>query len=390
MIPFETVEKQTNNRTGTQIRKIALVHKHMKAGGVEALIVRMSRWLAENGYQVSVYLYSGGGPLLKHLKQIVGLKVIVRDNGKEPPVDLVVLKQLVSSDPYDLAYSFNPSGLLLSYAVPAQLRLSGVYQPEMYKLERNKKIIRALKAIDKEFHQKLVFMNPTVRRYTARALGAEMPEHFMPPPIEQGAGGKQFGSPHSRRIVSVGAIQSFTTHYAQVIELMEELIQIDPKFTYHIYGEGPDEARLQKSIAASEARNHIFLHSMLRSGAIDEVLQDSFCFIGSGAVMIQACGAGVPGITSRANDAEALSEGYFHELPPYEVGESYWESSEVYEIGELVKNLLVSENAYRKVAERCKNKARSFEIDAVMKDFMALAEEKVPQEKKTRRNFSVH
>lgn len=106
--------------------------------------------------------------------------------------------------------------------------------------------------------------------------------------------------------------------------------------------------------------------------------------------MIQACGAGVPGITSRANDAEALSEGYFHELPPYEVGESYWESSEVYEIGELVKNLLVSENAYRKVAERCKNKARSFEIDAVMKDFMALAEEKVPQEKKTRRNFSVH
>ncbi|WP_434399837.1 glycosyltransferase [Planococcus sp. 11815] len=377
MIPFETVEKQGKNRTDGQIRKIALVHKHMKAGGVEALIVRMSRWLAENGYDVSVYLYSSGGPLLKHLQQINKLKVIVRDNGKEPTLDLSVLNQLVRSDKYDLVYSFSPSGMLLSYAVPAQLRLSGVYQPEMYKLERNKKIIRALKAIDKEFHHKLVFMNPTVRRYTARALGSEVPEQFMPPPVEQGAKDQQLGSPHSRRIVSVGAIQQFTTHYAQVIELMEELIQIDPEFTYHIYGEGPDEARLRKSIAESEARDHIFLHSMPRSGMVEEVLLDCFCFIGSGAVMIQACGSGVPGITSRANDAEALSEGYFHELPPYEVGESYWEAPEMYEIGELVKNLLVSENVYRKVAERCKHKARKFEIDAVMTEFIELANGKL-------------
>lgn len=382
MIPFETVEKQGKNRTDGQIRKIALVHKHMKAGGVEALIVRMSRWLAENGYDVSVYLYSSGGPLLKHLQQINKLKVIVRDNSKEPTLDLSVLNQLVRSDKYDLVYSFSPSGMLLSYAVPAQLRLSGVYQPEMYKLERNKKIIRALKAIDKKFHHKLVFMNPTVRRYTARALGTEVPEQFMPPPVEQGAKDQQLGSPHSRRIVSVGAIQQFTTHYAQVIELMEELIQIDPEFTYHIYGEGPDEARLRKSIAESEARDHIFLHSMPRSGAIEEVLQDCFCFIGSGAVMIQACGSGVPGITSRANDAEALSEGYFHELPPYEVGESYWEAPETYKIGELVKNLLVSENVYRKVAERCKHKARKFEIDTVMTEFIELANGKLTREEK--------
>ncbi|ALS76400.1 hypothetical protein AUC31_14865 [Planococcus rifietoensis] len=382
MIPFETVEKQSN-RTSGQIQKIALVHKHMKAGGVEALIVRMSRWLIENGFDVSVYLYSGGGPLLKHLRQINKLNVIVRDNGKEPTLDLSVLNQLMRSEKYDLVYSFSPSGMLLSYAVPAQLRLSGVYQPEMYKLERNKKIIRALKAIDKEFHHKLVFMNPTVRRYTARALGTEVPEQFMPPPVEQGAKDQQLGSPHSRRIVSVGAIQAFTTHYAQVIELMEELIQIDPEFTYHIYGEGPDEARLRKSIAESEARDHIFLHSMPRSGAIEEVLRDCFCFIGSGAVMIQACGSGVPGITSRANDAEALTEGYFHELPPYEVGESYWEAPEMYEIGELVKNLLVSENVYRKVAERCKNKARKFEIDAVMTEFIELANGKLAGKEKS-------
>lgn len=388
MIPFETFDKQENNRTGGQIRKIALVHKHMKAGGVEALIVRMARWLAENGFRVSLYLYSSGGPLLKHLQQIDGLEIIVRDNGKEPTLDLSVLNQLVRSDQYDLVYSFSPSGLLLSYAVPARVRLSGVYQPEMYKLERNKKIIRALKAIDKEFHQKLVFMNPTVRRYTARALGTELPEQFMPPPVELGAQTQQLGSPHSRRIVSVGAIQAFTTHYAQVIELMEELIQIDPEFTYHIFGEGPDEARLRKSIAESEARDHIFLHSMPRSGAIEDVLQDCFCFIGSGAVMIQACGSGVPGITSRANDAEALSEGYFHELPPYEVGESYWEAPETYEIGELVKNLLVSENAYRKVAERCKHKARKFEIDAVMTDFIELANHQLPGEEKSNGYFS--
>ncbi len=377
MIPYEAVDKESSRRANGKVRKIALVHKHMKAGGVEALIVRMARWLADNGYQVCVYLYSSGGPLLKHLQQIDGLKVIVRDNGKEPPLALSVFHQLVRSEKYDLAYSFSPSSLLLSYALPAHVRLSGVYQPELYKLERNKKVIRALKTIDKDFHQKLVFMNPTVRRYTARALEAEVPEQFMPPPIEQAAQEVDYGSPHSRRIVSVGAIQAFTTHYAQVIELMEELIQIDPEFTYHIYGDGPDEARLRKSISESEAKDHIFLHSMPKGGWMEDVLKDCFCFIGSGAVMIQACSSGVPGITSRANDAEALSEGYFHDLPPYEVGESYWEAPETYEIGELVKNLLVSENAYRKTAERCKLKARQFEIDAVMNEFLDLANAKL-------------
>lgn len=90
--------------------------------------------------------------------------------------------------------------------------------------------------------------------------------------------------------------------------------------------------------------------------------------------MIQACGSGIPGITSRTNDADALSEGYFYNLPPYEIGESFWEATETYEIGELVKNLLVSENMYRKVAERCKQKAQKFEIDAVMANFLQLAE----------------
>ncbi|MBT2581241.1 glycosyltransferase [Planococcus sp. ISL-109] len=376
MIPFETINRPENQQPG-HIRKIALVHKHMKAGGIEALIVRMARWLSSNGYSVSVYLYSSGGPLLRHLQQIDGLEIIVRDNGKEPPIDLSVLKRLVRAEKYDLVYSFSPSGLLLSYAIPAHVRLSGVYQPETYKLERNRKVIRAIRAFDKNFHQKLVFMNPTVRRYSARALAAEMPEQFMPLPVEQGAEDQQLGSPHSRRIVSVGAIQQFSTHYAQVIELMEELIQIDPEFNYHIFGEGPDEARLQKSIAESDARDHIFLHPMPRNGMVKCVLEDSFCFIGSGAVMIQACGSGIPGITSRTNDADALSEGYFHNLPPYEIGESFWEAPETYEIGELVKNLLVSENVYRKVAERCKQKARRFEIDAVMGDFLQLAEGKL-------------
>ncbi|WP_271853941.1 glycosyltransferase [Planococcus maritimus] len=377
MISDEAINQPNTYKANGRLQKIALIHKHMKAGGVEALIVRMARWLSDNGYQVSVYLYSGGGPLLKHLQQIDGLKVIVRENGKEPPLALSVFNQLVRSEKYDLAYSFSPSSLLLSYALPAHVRLSGVYQPELYKLERNKKIIRALKTIDKDFHQKLVFMNPTVRRYTARALETEVPEQFMPPPIEQAAPESDYGSSHSRRIVSVGAIQAFTTHYAQVIELMEELIQIDPAFTYHIYGSGSDESRLRKSIRESEAKDHIFLHSKPHADRLEEVLRDSFCFIGSGAVMIQACSLGIPGITSRANDAEALSEGFFYQLPPYEVGESYWEAPDTYEIGELVKNLLVSENVYRKTAERCKFKARQFEFDVVMRDFINLANDKL-------------
>lgn len=377
MITFETAKTTRTKDRPARIRTIALVHKHVNAGGIEAVIVRMARWLTTNGYSVTIYLYSNGGTMLRYLQQINGLTIVVRDNGKEPPIDLSVFNRLMRAEKFDLVYSFSPAGFLLSHVIPAHVRLSGVYQPETYKLERNRKLIRAIRAFDRNFHQRLVFMNPTVRRYTARALGIEMPEQFMPAPIEPCGNDRQLGDPHSRRIVSVGAIQQFSTHYAQVIELMEELIQIDPDFTYHIYGEGPDEARLRKRIAESDAKGHIFLHPIPKGRAKADVLRDSFCFIGSGAVMIQACGSGIPGITSRINDADALSEGYFHHLPPYEIGESFWEASETYEIGELVKNLLVSENIYRKIAEQCRQKALKFEIDNVMADFLKLAEGKL-------------
>src|SRR5690554_3576029 len=102
MIPFEKFDETTTSIPRGRIRKIALVHKHMKAGGIEALIVRMARWLTANNYSVTVYLYSNGGPLLRHLQQIDGLNIIVRDNGKEPPIDLSVLNQLMRAEKYDL------------------------------------------------------------------------------------------------------------------------------------------------------------------------------------------------------------------------------------------------------------------------------------------------
>lgn len=342
------------------------------------LVVRMVKWLSARGYNVTLFLFSSGGPLLRQLETVKGVTIIVDEDTTDPSVNMWLVTKMLRTrfeDKFDLVYSFGPKSFLLSYLLPASKRLSGVYHPESYKQERTEKVIKTLKLIDPKFHTRLLFMNPSIQKMTEKAIGEPLNNSIFPMPLDFCSNSETQGNFESRRIVSIGRLAHFRTYNYYMIDIMEELIQLDPKFTYHIYGSGQDEDDLREKIANSPARDHIVMHGDFATiGDKKRALQDTFCFVGMGVPLIEAAGCGIPGITAKINDPFGLTEGFLHQLPPYESGDSFSADSELFSVQTQIEKLLSSETEYRKMSKRDRIKAREFESDHVMENFIKEAE----------------
>ncbi|MDQ0428378.1 glycosyltransferase involved in cell wall biosynthesis [Planomicrobium stackebrandtii] len=378
MITFSNDHFFDFEKQARPIKSIALIHKNMKPGGVEMLVVRMVKWLSARGYNVTLFLFSSGGPLLRQLETVKGVTIIVDEDTTDPSVNMWLVTKMLRTrfeDKFDLVYSFGPKSFLLSYLLPASKRLSGVYHPESYKQERTEKVIKTLKLIDPKFHTRLLFMNPSIQKMTEKAIGEPLNNSIFPMPLDFCSNSETQGNFESRRIVSIGRLAHFRTYNYYMIDIMEELIQLDPKFTYHIYGSGQDEDDLREKIANSPARDHIVMHGDFATiGDKKRALQDTFCFVGMGVPLIEAAGCGIPGITAKINDPFGLTEGFLHQLPPYESGDSFSADSELFSVQTQIEKLLSSETEYRKMSKRDRIKAREFESDHVMENFIKEAE----------------
>jgi glycosyltransferase involved in cell wall biosynthesis len=361
------------------IKSIALIHKNMKRGGVEMLVVRMVKWLSANDYNVTLFLFSSGGPLLHEFESMKGVTVVVDEDPRDPSVNMWLLTKMLSSrldNKFDLVYSFDPLSFLLSYLLPATKRLSGVYHPESYKRESVSGIVKTLKLIDSKFYKKLLFMNPSIKKVTEQAIGEPLGNAIFPMPLDFCASSKTLGNFSSRRIVSMGQLAHFRTYNYYMVDIMERLIEIDPKFTYHIYGVGQGEDDLREKIAESPARDHIFMHGAFTHADKKRALQDTFCFVGMGVPLIQAAGCGIPSITAKINDRFGMTEGFLHQLAPFESGDSFSAKSKLFSVQAQIEKLLSSETEYRKTSKWDRLKAQEFESDHVMENFIKEAEAK--------------
>ncbi|AIY06306.1 hypothetical protein Plano_2341 [Planococcus sp. PAMC 21323] len=377
MITFNNANFFDFEKPKGSIKSIALIHKNMKPGGIEMLVVRMVKWFSARDYKVTLFLYSSGGPLLRELESLEGVTIVVDEDNSDPAVNVWMATKMLSKrieEKFDLVYSFGPMSFLLSYLLPAKKRMSGVYSPDSYAQKGKGGAVNALKLIDPKFAQKLMFMNPAIKERTENAIGRPLGNAIFPLPLDFCTAMNPLGNYESRRIVSIGQLARFRTYNYYMIDMMERLIQVDPEFTYHIYGSGQGEESLRKKIANSPARNHIFMHTKFTANDKKEALQNTFCFVGMGVPLIQAAGCGIPGIVGKVNDRFGLTEGFLHQLPPYESGDSFSDTSELFSVEDHIMKLLSSKEEYNKISKKERIKANEFESDHVMENFIKEAE----------------
>lgn len=390
---------QDNNRKNNKnsIKRILLVYGKLKTGGIETLIVRMIKWFCRNGYSVTLFLYGGEGELIKYLKNLENLTIIVNDYYsvynksvlsnflmKLPrrffyEVQLSYLdKRYLKSNKYDLIYSFNPESFIISYLFDGKIYLSGVYHPKVYYKESRQNIIKYLSILDKDFIDKIIFMSESVKYNTEKYFYKKLKGGIFPLPVEiperreilKGESGyKRY---YSNKIISIGRIVDFKTYNFYMVDIMESLIKDYPEIEYHIYGFGPLEEKLIDKINKSDCKKNIFYHGKLNYSDIENILKDSFCFIGVGTSLIEACLFEIPGIVALGNDTEAKSDGFFYELPKYECGGLIGDNKNAkYKVKILIEKLLnMSENEYKLISQKCRSKAEEFDIENIMPDFM--------------------
>jgi len=399
MQKMENLANQNSNEKNNNIngiKKILLVYSKLSTGGIETLIVRMIKWFCRNGYLVTLFLYGGEGELIKYLENLKNLTIVVNDHNSiynKSILSRVLLrlpsrlfcelqisylhKKYLKNQKYDLIYSFNPESFIISYLFDGEIYLSGVYHPKVYYKESRQSIIKYLRSLDKDFTDKIIFMNESIKYNTEKHFHKKLKGGFFPLPVEIPErreilkGESEYKRYYSNKIISIGRIVDFKTYNFYMVDIMKSLIKEYPEIEYHIYGFGPLKEKLIERIDKSDCKKNIFYHGKLNYSDMDNVLKDCFCFIGMGTSLIEACLFGIPGITAILHDAEAKSHGFLYELPKYECGGLKDNKNAKYKVERLIRGLLnMSEDEYKLISQKCRSKAEEFDIENIMLDFM--------------------
>jgi 1,2-diacylglycerol 3-alpha-glucosyltransferase len=176
------------------------------------------------------------------------------------------------------------------------------------------------------------------------------------------------GDAESYRIVSVGNLYPFKTYNLHVIKLMPELLKINEKFTYEIYGEGELESEADSLIQQLGLEGKVFLKGRIPYSQFSEVLNGAFLFVGSGTAIVEAAALGIPSIVGIESSQEAVTFGYLSDIPGFSYNE-FNESQKVVQMSETIEKIALDATLWEKVSEGCRNKAGQFSITHTVDGF---------------------
>ena len=140
--------------------------------------------------------------------------------------------------------------------------------------------------------------------------------------------------------------KGFTT----LIRIMPEILKIDPKFTLHIYGEGPDEKKLFHLIQEMGLKDKIFLSCQTRGNVMISIKSAGMFILNTGYeglshTLLECLSQGVPVITTNVGgNPEVIENGKTGFLVEYDNEAQILDAvKKMYERPELRK--MFSENA---------------------------------------------
>lgn len=354
-----------------ECQSIVFVYSDLSVGGVETLIVRLSKWLVDKGHRVTILLEREGvlDELLdERVSSVYGvsqLAVLVRSRSTVRARDEIGRADLI------LAPDPRASWMALSLAgeiQPSARLLNCIFHPRIYFFRSGWRGVldvlyeRAFRRLI--LKQSLFFMNEACRRSHAIHFNVDLSEaHILPLPVSTECGVS--GPARNRRIVSIGRLTSFKTYNVYMIDVVKDLI--DRGFNdvkWDVYGDGPLLGEINKRIGELGLEPNVHLHGSVPYENLANVLDGSEIFVGMGTSLIEACARGLPGIP--AIDSEgATTYGFFHDMPGYEVGESLGYPPGVGIADLIEETFLMDAREYESLCAASLQHCRRFSLDQV-------------------------
>jgi glycosyltransferase involved in cell wall biosynthesis len=356
---------------------ITFLHGHLHLGGIETLMLKLSRQFAARGHEVTILVGEGGNVELEaELRRVATLRFFPMSFLRGFPR----LSTLRASglDNADVLFALGGPQLLVATAIqsrfaPGARLVAGVYSPWEYFPARGS-IRRDWRLADRVFaavpHENVIFMNEACRLEhedaTHRSFRASpvipLPVDIAPLPADRRI--------DSRKIVSIGRLVEFKPYPFHMLRVISALRRRGVPIEYHVYGDGPERSRLEKAIRDAALSDAVFLHGTIDFSAIPMALADCRGFVGVGTAALDAAALGVPTVVAYES-SEPLSLGFFHQTAPSEFGDARSRGPR-YSLEEVVHRLLCSnDDEWSELAEAGLSHASRYGSERVVEEYLA-------------------
>ena len=186
-----------------------------------------------------------------------------------------------------------------------------------------------------------------------------------------------FGSHKTLKIISIGNLYKFKMYNLHIVNLMPQLLSINPNFTYEIYGEGELKKDLSTLITELNLGKNVFLKGNIPYQEFSTVVKDAFLFVGSGTAILEASALGIPSIIGIESTESAITYGFLSDISGFSYNE-YDRTRQTVPILQLIKKIAIDSQAWDKTSKECIEKAKEFSIEKTFDGFVDLDSRNIP------------
>jgi len=364
-------------------------------GGIETLIVRMSRWLVHKGHRVSLLIDSP-----ENWAHLLPQEVKCMALGKRFPELYYYFhaqrlwKSLNLPKP-DVIKSFDIGSSwiacqLASITGDLGKVLAGIYNPNVFNWYY---ATGALPFWD----AKKLYVNNFLENIPANArlfCGVDQIEELeqvhrrqgvlWPIPIDTGEFDCATRHPKWGKIVSVGRLSPMKEYNLYMIGVIKELRDRGNDVSWVVYGTGEYEMPMRKAIKKHGLDQVVTLAGTVPYHRLWKVLEDAYIFVGMGTANLEASLFKVPNVTAAAYDRDGLTWGPVYQLPIGSLGQVGSVPPAFKVVDEIQRILRLTSAAYAVEQEMVCNHVRVHSMDASMSRFLKLVNEASPIKQKMR------
>lgn len=251
----------------------------------------------------------------------------------------------------------------------------GIYHPRQsfvptnffpnYKEYLNTKIFKQLPP------ENIIFMDEPCKKSHSRYYQINLQRSpVIPLPMEI-IGRELSEKPIKYKFCSVGRINDFKPYPFGVTKAIAELLKKGyTHLSYHIIGDGEHFDTLKQLVDDLKLHQQVTLHGNIPYSKINDIIKDSYAFIGMGTTVGEAAGIGLPSLVAIVDEKEN-TYGLLGRLPENIVGEP-GEDLPLFRYEEAIEMLIqLSEEDYKKERALSLKKASFFSIETVGEKFIA-------------------
>lgn len=357
-------------------------------GGIETLLTRMSRWLCEDGHQVTLLVERSGKwtELLSPDVRCIALDRRFRElyyywHARQLWNSLGISRPDVVKS-FDLPSSWMACQLAALTGNGCKV-LAGIYNPMVFRWYYSSNSLP-------RWDDNLLYLRNYLKRIPPEArifCGADQVEELeeihrekgvlWPIPIDT----TQF-LPASRRpewgkIVSIGRLSPMKEYNLYMIDIVKALREKGRQVTWTVYGAGEYENEMRKRIKGNGLEPYVFLKGAIPYARFWKVLEEAYIFVGMGTSILEAALFKVPNVSANAYDQEGLTWGPVYAFPTGSIGAGN-APAKLRVIDEIERILDLDPEAYCGEENRVGSSVATHEMDNSMKRFLQLASDTKP------------